>query len=342
MKAKNWLNLVYGPLTLSRPNSTTSTNAEMMLASRSYGTTQVTIPAGSAAVSKGTTNGAPANDFYGNSRSGHNDIGAVQFTSGAAASVAPNTLNFGNVRLNLAAGQAPTQVLTLTAPGAAALEQHQPVRVGIGILPARGNRGRHLPRFTGCRCVLHDHRVIAPTAAGAATGSVTITASSAVSGSPVALSGTGVKSDLAVSPTGLLQLGDAFMGTSSAAQTVTLTNITSSAVPVTGITVAFTGPFALSTTAAGPAHDRNLRFGRWCELHGCVVFTPNGSGSGERLDDRDRGHGFVVDGSPLPLTGSGSPLPVGHTGVARLRQCADGYRGESNLDADNLHQCQHQ
>ncbi len=300
----NWLNLVYGPLTLSKPNATASTNAEMMLASRPYGTTQgaYSISANSAAVNHGTTSGAPGNDFYGNSRSGHNDIGAVQFTTGAVASVAPNALNFGNVRLNLAAGAAPTQVLTLTAPNGGTL-------TGIGVTglasgfsrptgTAGGTCGTTLAAGASCTIVVQ----FAPTAAGAATASLTIAASSTVNGSPVALSGTGVKVDLGVSPTGLLQLGDAFVGTTSAAQTVTLTNTASPAATVTGITLAFSGPFARSATAPGSC-AATLAAGQSCTVG--VVFKPTDLNpvSGTLTVTADAG--FVVDGSSLQLSGNG-------------------------------------
>ncbi len=310
-EGQNWLNLVYGPLTLMRPNSTTSTNAEMMLASRPYGTTQgaYSIPGGSAAVNHGTTSGAPSGDFYGNSRSGHNDIGAVQFTSGANASVAPNALNFGSVRLNLAAGTAPTQVLTLTAPNGTALNNISLSGYPAGFSRPTGAAGgtclATLAAGASCTIVVQ----FAPTTAGAATGSVTITASSAVSGSPVALSGTGVKVDLGVSPTGLLQLGDAFVGTSSAAQIVTLTNTTSApAATVTGISVAFTAPFARSTAAATAgtcptAAPFTLAAGASCTVG--VVFTPTvlDPVSGSMTVTADPA--FVIDGSSLPLSGNG-------------------------------------
>ena len=312
-EGQNWLNLVYGPLTLSRPNATTSTNAEMMLASRSYGTTQgaYSIPAGSVAVSHGTTSGAPAGDFYGNSRTGHNDIGAVQFTSGANASVAPNTLTFGNVQLNLAAGAAPTQTLTLTAPNNVGLTGITLSAMASGFSRPAGAAGgtcaATLAAGGNCTIVVQ----FAPTVAGPASGSVSITASSAVTGSPVALSGTGVKVDLGVSPTGLLQLGDAFVGTTSAAQMVTLTNTTSPAAPVTGITLAFTGPFARSTAAATagtcPATATFDLAAGSCTIG--VVFIPTVLNPVSGSMTVTAATGFAIDGSQLPLTGNGL-LPV--------------------------------
>jgi hypothetical protein len=302
----NWLNLVYGPLTLSRPNVATATNAEMMLASRAFGTAQgaYSIPAGSAAVNKGTTTGAPASDFYGNSRTGHNDIGAVQFTSGAIASVAPNTLTFGNVRLNLAAASAPTQTFSLTAPSNVGL-----TGITLSGIPAAGfsrpagaaggTCAATLAAGASCTIIVQ----FAPTVAGAATGSVTITASSTVTGSPVALTGSGVKVDLSISPSGLLQMGDAFVGTTGATQAVTLTNSTSSpAATVTGIVVSFSGSFARSTTAPGNC-AATLAAGASCTVG--IVFKPMAVNPTSGTMTVTADPGFVIDGSPLPLTGNG-------------------------------------
>jgi hypothetical protein len=312
----NWLNLVYGPLTLSRPNVTTPTNAEMMVASRAFGTTQgaYSIPAGSAAVNKGTATGAPSSDFYGNSRpAGHNDIGAVQFTAGGAASVSPNTLTFGNVRLGLTGAAVPTQTLTLTAPTNTANTPLTGIALaGIpasGFSRAGGTCGVSLPAGQSCTIIVQ----FAPTTAGAVTGSVTINASSAVNGSPVALSGTGAKVDLSVSPTGLLQLGDAFVGTTSTAQVVTLTNTTSPAVPVTGIAVSVSAPFARPAGAAGGTCGVTpLAAGASCTIN--VVFQPTvlNPVSGSLTVTAA---GFAIDGSPLALTGNGllpavTPAPL--------------------------------
>ena len=79
----NWLNLVYGPLTLSRPNATAPTATELMVASRAIGTAlgAYSITSTSPAYGKGTPNGAPATDFFGNGRGANrNDVGAVQYT----------------------------------------------------------------------------------------------------------------------------------------------------------------------------------------------------------------------------------------------------------------------
>ncbi len=115
----NWLNLVYGPLTLARPNVSTPTAGEQMVAGPATGTAQgaYSIPLSSAALGGGTTSGAPSADIYGNSRSGRNDIGAVQAaTAGVRAIVYPGSLSFDHV---VQGSSATTQTLTLANNGAA-------------------------------------------------------------------------------------------------------------------------------------------------------------------------------------------------------------------------------
>ena len=231
--------------------STSATNPEMMVASGAVGTLlgSYSIRSGSPAVGLGTQTGLPStagHDFFGNTRTGHNDAGAVQFTRSTSASVSPSTMAFGNVRLN--STNPPQQTVTLTA-GSTAL-------AGITVtgIPASGfsrpagaaggTCGTTLAVNASCTIIVQ----FTPTTAGLVNASVSIAAGTqAIAGSPVALSGTGSKVDLSVTPNTLVQFGDVFVGTSAAVQTVTLTNTTSPAATVTGI--GFTG---LASRSCGP------------------------------------------------------------------------------------------
>jgi hypothetical protein len=94
----NWLNLVYGPLTLNRTavQSGGSKAPELLIASADVGIPggAYSVPPTSLAVGGGSANNAPTSDFFGTPRIGLPTIGAVQVSAGGAAptliSVTPN------------------------------------------------------------------------------------------------------------------------------------------------------------------------------------------------------------------------------------------------------------
>ena len=314
----NWLNLSYGPLTLARPNVSTPTAGEKMVAGPAVGTQEgaYSIRAGSPAVSGGTTTGAPPVDFYGNSRSGRNDIGAVQLVLAGDATVRPSVLPFGTVII----GQNSVQTLTLTAGTTAmtgiAIVATAPYLVLTG---NAGDCGALLAASTIAAASSCTIRVqFAPTAPGSVPGTVTVTSNVTVNGSPVALTGSGAKVDLNVTGSStLLQFGDAFVGTTGATtQTVTLTNTTSPAGTVTNIAFSFSGPFARSTTTTNNSCPTTATFslssGASCTI--AVVFRPTALNPVSGAINVTA-TGFVVSGSPLQLTGNGlypvmTPNPI--------------------------------
>jgi hypothetical protein len=83
----NWLNLSYGPLSLSRATVTTTTPAEMLVGDGSSGVlgAAYSVLPGSPAATGGATAvlgvTAPAKDFFGNARGANVGIGAVQIAS---------------------------------------------------------------------------------------------------------------------------------------------------------------------------------------------------------------------------------------------------------------------
>lgn len=301
----NWLNLVYGPLTLSKPNVANATNAEMMVASRAYGTAQgaYSIPVGSTAIGRGTTSGAPAADFYGNTRSGHNDAGAVQYTAASFASLSPATLSYGDVTV----GATAQLTLTLTA-GSASLNGMSVSVSGASFTrpsgPAGGNCNGTVLAGNSCTIIVS----FTPTATGVATGQVAVTGSSTVVGSAVPLSGNGVQIDLSVVPNTMLQFGDVYVGSPSAAQMVTLTNTSSgtSARALSGISFAFNGPFSRSTTAAGTCDASgaiSLALNASCTIG--VVFTPTVGMPVLGALKFSAATPMAIDGASLQLSGNG-------------------------------------
>ena len=125
-EGNNWLNLTYGPLTLSRPNVTTPTAPELMVASASVGATggAYSIAGTSAAVNRGTNAGAPATDFFGNPRARIStnpaDVGAVEYQIAAGSTLVaanPAPLGFTDIVAGSGTTTAPTRDLTLSNNG---------------------------------------------------------------------------------------------------------------------------------------------------------------------------------------------------------------------------------
>ena len=116
-----------------------------------------------------------------------------------------------------------------------------------------------------------------PTAAGARTGTITITDSVASSPQKVTLTGNGVTGLAAtVSPTSL-SFGNQTQGTTSAAQSATLTNTGSGTLTITGFSFAGTNPsdFTLPTTDCN--QGQGLAVGASCAFN--IAFAPQAVGN---------------------------------------------------------------
>jgi hypothetical protein len=183
-EGNNWVNMTWGPLSMSNPVSGTLLG--------NYALTSTSPAIDAIPTNAATYAAAPTTDFFGNPRpdvrgSGI-DIGAVEFqgppTTPAVASVTGGPLAFGNVL----DGQTSTaQTLTLHNTGGLSFTGITVV-VTAPFSRSGGNCGTTLA--AGLTCTINV--VFSPTVAGAANGTATITGNVTVTGSPVALSGTGV------------------------------------------------------------------------------------------------------------------------------------------------------
>ena len=203
----NWLNLIYGPLTLNRPATTAP---ELMVASAGPGSAEgaYSIPGTSPARNSGArcTDGGPVlgcllrgalplpstvgNDFFGNARAltvgNPPDIGAVEFQQSNATNVVanPTPLSFQNV---LTTAGTTTQDLVLANNGTAGftlpaitITPSAFARTTSGTFPATApNCGGSLA--AGASCTIRVRWTV-PTTVTSVTGSVTI---AGVSDSPV-------------------------------------------------------------------------------------------------------------------------------------------------------------
>jgi len=266
-EGNNWINLRWGPLSMLNPVS----NTVLGNYSPSAGSPVIdVIPRGSAGFAV-----APSLDFFGNPRpdpANPNavDVGAVEFQGvptgeGAALFVEPTSLAFGTVRL----GSSASQTLTVYNNGGAATT----TGITVGAFPAGYSRtggtcttGGTLAVGGSCTIIVTFH----PVTSGPDNGAVTLTSSVAVTGSPVALSGAGIR--LGASPASLafVTVGPAFSG----AQTVTVSNPVGSGGSTGPITFNITGTtngvtfrvLPTSTCITGVAATTGLAPGGSCTL----------------------------------------------------------------------------
>jgi Bacterial cadherin-like domain len=286
-EGNNWVNLSYGPLTLTSLSGATLGN--------------YSISAGSTAINDGLNTGAPNHDFFGTTRpqGGTDDIGAVELPMAAApiASVTGGPLAFGNVPNGSTSG--PLQLVLHNTGNAnltgitLAFSATQYSRPAGG---AGGTCGATLPPAAGT-CTINV--VFHPTALGPVPATLTITGNVAVTGSPVTLSGTGITpGTVSITPNPLsITLAT---GTFTNTGTVTLTNTSpagGAAVAVSNVAVSggsvFTWFFNLvfgannctgANLAPGATCTVGVRFtnvtsARGVDRTGAITFTDNATGS---------------------------------------------------------------
>jgi hypothetical protein len=298
-EGQNWINLSYGPLSLY------SNAGQVMVADAAFGEAfgAYSIRGTSAAVNAGSNSGAPARDFFGNTRpNGANvDIGAVEFvpTVIPIPVVTPASLAFGNV---LVGATSASQSLTLSNNGGATFTISS-IAVSAPFSRVAGGCGASLAAGANCTITV----TFSPTVLGLANGTVTISGNVTVTNSPVALSGTGVAAThtASVSPSPLA-FGNWAIGTTSPTQNLTVTNTGNS--NLTGLSFTLGGglPFSRVTTGTFPAGAPNcgsaLLVGAACTVK--LQFAPTTVAAFSRTFTV-AGTGVTVTPTPATLTGSG-------------------------------------
>jgi len=237
-EGNNWINVSWGPLSLSDDSVV---GGGPMFANyapaASFDSTPAAIP-----TTEPNYSLVPKTDYFGNLRpeagdATHFDPGAIEVGSAAPVvtlSVTGGPLAFGNWAVGTVSS-AKTLTLHNTGTGAG---------TGITLAFSSGVFSQSGGTCTttlaaGATCTINV--VFSPTAAGADSGTLTILANAPVTGSPVALSGTGVATQATVSitpnPLTITLATGSFTGTG----TVTLTNTAAAGgaqVSVTNVTVA--------------------------------------------------------------------------------------------------------
>jgi hypothetical protein len=221
-----------------------------------------------------------------------------------AAMVSPSSLAFG---IWATGTTSPAQTVTVTNTGGIALaggtftfgggstqfSRATAAQGGAGTCPASGAA----TLAVGATCTINV--VFAPTATGSLPRTLTVAYTGAtVTGSPVSLTGTGA--NLAVNPSSL-SFTNVPVGTTSAAQTLTVHNATGGAPRSLALT--FTGPFSRPTGAAGGTCGATLTNNGTCTIN--VVYSPTGTpGSTTGSLAIATNGGFTVANSPVGLSGT--------------------------------------
>jgi hypothetical protein len=308
-EGNNWVNINRGPLAVTHPvTNAVLGNYSLRSTSRAIDFISTTSAGGTAAATYATT------DFFGHPRPDSDstiDIGAVEFqgTRSTSASVSPTSLAFGVQTDN---STSPAQTLTLLS-GTTAMTGIN-IAVTAPFARAGGSCGTTLAASTATTnpsCTINI--VFTPTANGAASGTVTITATAGgpVAGSPVSLTGTGV-AQLAVAPSAVTFTTPVIVNRTSATnQTVTLTNGTGAL--VTGIALAFSSTqFARPAGAAGGTCGTSLAATLSCTIN--ISFTPATVGGISGILNITSSVNVV--GQPVGLTGTGVGAQVTPTSLS--------------------------
>jgi hypothetical protein len=301
-EGNNWINISWGPLALAGPTGLhTGMTPDTFLGN--YTPASATSPTVNFIHNTGSNNGAggpyrlaPDTDFFGNARKTNNavDAGAVEFQVPAFAvlSVSPTSLTFANTVVGTTSS---AQTLTLTNNGGA---QATTIAVVVTAPFSRSGGSCGATLNAGANCSINI--VFTPTAPGAANGTVTISASVQVSGSPVTLTGTGVAAvrtaSVAPSP---LAFGNWASGASSNPAFVTVTNTGNIQLTGGSFTITLGSP---RFTRSGGTCGTTLAVGANCTVG--VVFSPNAA-TAFNGSLTVAYTGATVTPTPVSLTGTG-------------------------------------
>ncbi|MFL5658953.1 MAG: N,N-dimethylformamidase beta subunit family domain-containing protein [Ktedonobacteraceae bacterium] len=219
-----------------------------------------------------------------------------------AVSLSPSSLSFGNQNVNTTSA---AQTVTLTNSGNAALT--------ISSIGLSGTNSGDFAQTNNCPSTLAAgasctiNVTFTPTATGARSASVSITDNASGSPHSVALSGTGTTPAPAVSLTpSSLTFSSQVVGSTSAAQAVTLKNSGTADLTISTISLGGTNPGDFAQTNTCPISPSTLAAGASCTIS--VTFTPTATGT------RNASVSITDNAADSPqtiaLSGSGASAPA--------------------------------
>lgn len=189
-----------------------------------------------------------------------NVVGTPTVAGSGNLTITPAAIDFGSQNVGSTSA---AQTVTLANDGTVSLDVTALTAAAAPFARSGGTCSNTLPitLAAGASCTL-DY-TFSPTVTGAANQSLTVTANAPGSGT-IALSGNGTQGNLTITPAAL-DFGTVLVGSTSAAQAVTLSNTGTGALDVTALTAA-TSPFARSGGTCSAAVPFTLAAGASCTL----------------------------------------------------------------------------
>lgn len=230
-------------------------------------------------------------------------------SAASALSVSPTNVSFGNV---LVGTQTVAQTITVSNTGNASLVISDIVVTGSGAaeFSISPNNCSPYPKTVPASnsCTLQVR--YAPTGRGPDSVVLTVASDAATAANTVNLNGTGVAPVANISPAAGLAFGDQRVGTTSAAQAVTVSNDGDAGQMLTIMAPTFSGAnsgdFAVTGGTCAP-YPRNVAAGASCTI--TITFTPSTTGARTaalQLSTND------PNGAPdTPLSGTGTKPQIG-------------------------------
>ena len=221
-------------------------------------------------------------------------------SSGPAVTLSPTSLSFGTVAIGTTST---TKTVTLKNTGTASLTITAIAITGTNAADFAQTHTCGSSLAAGASCTFRV--TFKPTASGTRSAALSVTDNAAGSPQPVPLTGIGTTAKL--SPTSL-SFGTVAIGVTSAAKTVTLTNLATTSLTITriAITGSNAADFAQTHTCGS-----SLAVGASCTFR--VTFKPTASGTrSAALSVTDNAAGSP---QPVPLTGIGTMAKLSPTGL---------------------------
>jgi beta-propeller repeat-containing protein/HYDIN/CFA65/VesB family protein/ASPM-SPD-2-Hydin domain-containing protein len=202
---------------------------------------------------------------------GNSDAFIAKIFFSATATVMPSSLKFPNQTVGTTSQ---SQTVTVSNTGAAPLTVTSVAVTGTNGADFAAASNCNAPVAPSANCTISV--TFTPTGSGNRSGTLSIADNTSGSPQTVSLTGKGTLSTVTLSPTSVL-LGSQQVGTTSPAQTVTLSNAGPGPVTITNIAITGTNAGDFNQSNGCPMSPSTLGVGANCSIN--VTFTPTASGN---------------------------------------------------------------